>query len=125
MQKKAIRNITGAKYRDHTKELFKNLNILPLDKIITLAKSLFMHSVFYNYAPSSFENNWSKISERNLSQDLRNQNDFVLPFPRIELVKRLPIYALPHNWNSLNDVRYQPNRYTFKMSLSSDLINED
>jgi hypothetical protein len=125
LQKKAIRNIAGAKYRDHTKELFKNLNILPLDKIITLAKSLFMHSVFYNYAPSSFENNWSKISDRNLSQDFRNQNDFVLPFPRIELVKRLPIYALPHNWNSLNDVRYQPNRYTFKMSLSSDLINED
>ena len=80
----------GAKYRDHTKELFKKANILPLEKIIRQSKSLFMHSIFYNYAPVSFENIWTKITERNLNQDLRNENDFILPFPRIELFKKLP-----------------------------------
>ena len=125
LQKKVIRSITGAKYRDHTKELFKKVNILPLEKIILLSKSLFMHSIFYNYAPSSFENTWSKLSARNLNLDLRNENDFTLPFPRLELFKRLPLYSLPQNWNKLNDNRYQSNRFTFKISLYNDLLNTD
>ena len=125
LQKKAIRSIMGAKYRDHTKELFKKANILPLEKIIRQSKSLFMHSIFYNYAPVSFENIWTKITERNLNQDLRNENDFILPFPRIELFKKLPTYSLPHNWNQLKDIRYQPNRFTFKTTLSNDLLAED
>ena len=84
-----------------------------------------MHSIFYNYAPVSFENIWTKITERNLNQDLRNENDFILPFPRIELFKKLPTYSLPYNWNQLKDIRYQPNRFTFKTTLSNDLLAED
>jgi hypothetical protein len=125
LQKKAIRLIMGAKYRDHTKELFKQANILPLEKIVIQSKSLFMHSIFYNYAPDSFENTWKKVSDRNLSHELRNENDFIIPFPRIELFKKLPIYSLPQNWNSLREIRYQPNRFTFKVSLNNDLQIED
>jgi len=55
MQKKAIRVITNSDYRAHTDQLFKKLQILPFAKIIEQAKLLFMHSVYYNYAPKSFQ----------------------------------------------------------------------
>jgi hypothetical protein len=42
-QKEAIRVIANANYRDHTPPLFKNLKILPLEKMIELSKLKFMH----------------------------------------------------------------------------------
>jgi len=53
-QKKTIRIITNSSYNAHTAPLFANLNILPQDKVIIQAKLSFMHSVYYEYAPSSF-----------------------------------------------------------------------
>ena len=114
--------MSGTKFRDHTDPLFKNLKILPLDKIILNAQALFMHSVFYEYVPNCFENIWSKVTSRNLSQNLRNENDFSLPFPRVECYKKLPMYSLPYIWNSLGDIRYQTNRFTSKTALFNALL---
>jgi hypothetical protein len=51
LQKKAIRIITKSKASAHTAPLFYNSNILPFDKILTLNKHLFMHSIAFNYSP--------------------------------------------------------------------------
>jgi len=64
IQKKAIRIITKSRYNDHTAPLFIGHKILPLDKIIKKGKLNFMHSVYYNYSPKSFENVWTKNEER-------------------------------------------------------------
>ena len=120
-QKKAIRIISGAAYRDHTAQLFELHNILPLEKIITQAKSTFMHSIFYNHAPPSFEGTWITNAQTHPELNLRNGNDFVLPFPRIETFKKLPLYSLPLSWNNLGDVRFQHNSYTFRTALLHQL----
>jgi hypothetical protein len=124
-QKKAVRILAGTSHTEHTEPLFKNLGILPLNKIITQAKHTFMHSIYYAYAPESFSNIWNTNALINPDLTLRNANDFTLPFPRIELIKKLPLYSLPLAWNSLGDVRYQHNRYTFKMALLNSLLNDD
>ena len=75
LQKKAIRIISGAKYRDHTEELFLNQNILPFEKLIIQSKLLFMHAIYYKYSHCSFDGIWSKNSELNPNLNLRNKDD--------------------------------------------------
>jgi hypothetical protein len=48
-QKEAIRVIANANCREHTPPLFKNLKILPLEKMIELSKLKFMHSCLIAY----------------------------------------------------------------------------
>jgi hypothetical protein len=123
LQKKAIRIITNSTYNAHTNPLFLDNKILPIDKLISLNKLLFMHSVAYNYAPPSFDNTWQRNVERNVGHDLRNQDFFILPPVRIESFRKFPIYSLPHEWNTLNDsFRYQHNRTTFKIALTDHLL---
>ena len=99
LQKKAIRIISKSPYNAHTVPIFINLKILPLDKIIKQSKLLFMHSVYYDYAPTSFQQTWTKNNARDNAPNLRNDNDFRLPNPRIEYFKKIPLYALPYEWN--------------------------
>jgi hypothetical protein len=124
MQKKAIRTVTNAPYNAHTNPLFLELNVLPFDKLITLNRLLFMHAIAYNYAPKTFDNTWLTNAERNIGHDLRNNDFFVMPQVRIELFRRFPLYALPHEWNILGEnIRLQHNRTTFKIALTDFLFS--
>ncbi len=76
-----------------------------------------MHTVSYEYAPPSFSNIWQSQAQHNPDLNLRNATDIYVPFPRIDLFKRMPIYALPHTGNSHDIVRYYANRTTFKYAL--------
>ncbi len=86
-------------------------------KIIIHAKATFMHSIYYQYAPNSFTDTWSTLAQLQPEMNLRNSHNFYLSFPRIELFKRLPLYSLPSTWNDLGDLRFQPNKFTFRTSL--------
>lgn len=123
-QKKAIRIITKSGYNDHTAQLFEQFNILPLEKIITQEKLSFMHSIYYNYAPTSFTDTWITQIQRNPDTNLRNATDYCVPFPRIDIFKRLPIYSLPALWNNYDTIRYYENRTTFTIALQELLLNE-
>ncbi len=110
-QKKAIRIITKSSYNAHSAPLFDRLGILPLDKVITHAKLTFMHSVYYGLYT------WQTQAQRNPELNLRNATDIYIPFPCIDLLKRIPLYSLPNTWNSYDTVRYYANRTTFKYAL--------
>ncbi len=114
IQKKAIRTITKNNYNAHTLPLFVANKILPFEKIVKNSKLLFMHSIYHEYAPISFHGTWQKNNERQLSQNLRNENEFTLPVPRIELFKKFPLYSLPSEWNNAGDLVFYENRVTFK-----------
>ncbi len=53
-----------------------------------------------------------KIPQKNfrptLPRALRNANDYYIPQPRIELVKRMPLFAFPSAWNSEDIEKYIP-----------------
>jgi hypothetical protein len=85
---------------------------------------MFMHTVNFGYAPKSFAGIWQKNSERPDTHNLRNENHFILPAPRIDLFKRLPLYALPLEWNSVGHLIHYENRFTFKMANKEQLFNE-
>jgi hypothetical protein len=123
IQKKAIRIITGSTYNAHTTPLFLQHNILPYEKLITFSQLMFMHSVEYNYAPSSFENTWQKNGERDPIRDLRNANEYFIMQPRTETFKKSTLYALPFVWNNLvPEIKLQQNKTTFKWALKAHLF---
>ncbi len=124
LQKKAIiRTISNAQYNAHSNPLFLANRILPFDKLIVLNRLLFMHSIAYDYAPPTFKNIWLKNAARNTGHHLRNQDFFMMPAVRIELYRKLPIYALASEWNNLDDsIRLQHNRTTFKIALVDNLF---
>jgi hypothetical protein len=124
IQKKAIRIITESKYNAHTLPLFIQAKILPLDKILKQGRLLFMHSVFYNYAPKSFRNTWTKNTDRHGDRSLRNENNYTLPNPRTETFKRMPIFALPDEWNKSDTLKFYENKTTFKIALRDQLFSE-
>jgi hypothetical protein len=124
IQKKAIRIITKSKFNAHTQPLFIGNKILPFEKIIKNSKLLFMHSVYHEYAPTSFLHVWQKNNERQISQNLRNENDFALPIPRIERFKKFPIYSLPLEWNNAGELVFYENRAIFKHALREKLFEE-
>jgi hypothetical protein len=124
VQKKAIRIITNSKYNAHTAPLFIEKGILPIDKIIKMAKLSFMHSIYYDYAPRSFEQVWTRNIDRQNDHHLRNENDFSLPNPRLEQFKRFPIYSLPFEWNNAGVLTFYDNKTTFKIALKNQLFEE-
>lgn len=84
----------------------------------------FMHAVHYNYAPSSFQHVWQLNTNRHGDRQLRNDDLYTLPPPRIEQFKRLPLYSLPMEWNKAGDITLQENKVTFRYAVKDRLFLE-
>jgi len=127
LQKKIIRIVTNSSYRAHSQPLFSQLKILPFFKLIEQSKLLFMHSIHFKYAPLTFKDTWLKNDSRNLSQQLRNSDQYIIPRPKTSSFTRFPLTSLPLSWNNAGDFKYHSNRTTFKIALKNDLlqINDD
>jgi hypothetical protein len=121
-QKKAIRIISRAKYRDHTAPLFSKLEILPLEQLIMYNRLKFMHNYYFRKLPFSFHNLWLSNAERNPARELRNANDYFIPPHRIELVKRMPLFSFPAAWNSETDEKFIISQPVYLKSLRKRLL---
>jgi hypothetical protein len=122
LQKKAIRIISKARSNSHTAPLFIQNHILPLEEQIKLQNLKLMHSIVYGYGPKSFKNTIKNNDNRDTGYNLRTGNLMYVPFARIEMFKRLPIYYLPSIWNQAGDVVYYSNPCTFQIALKSELF---
>jgi hypothetical protein len=124
LHKKAIRIINRAKYNAHTAPLFKQSSILPFDMQVKYNKLMLMHSIRYNYCPSSL-NDIFTVNANNNDHNLRHVEDFIVPHPRIELFKKLPHYTLTETWNKSGDLIYYNNKITFMYALKYELTQEN
>jgi hypothetical protein len=123
VQKKAIRIISRNPYGAHTDPIFSNLKILPFPKLIDYTQLKLMHSIVYNHCPSSLLNIFQQNEQREIPHNLRNNEDYVVHYPRIELFKKSLLYRLPTEWNSLAVLKYQHNKITFEIGLKEHLLS--
>ena len=120
LQKKIVRIISGAGYRDHTNPIFSELGILKLDDIHRLELLKFVFNQLQ--LPSVFT--FVSISTLNFST-LRNKNLLRPPQPKSETYKRFVIYSGCIEWNKLSDsLRSIQNEVTFKMNVKKYLLKE-
>jgi hypothetical protein len=122
-QKKAVRVIANAQYRAHTRPIFKELKILPLEQMITFSKLKFMHKFMNNRLPFSFTNCWVSNRERNPERVLRNANDLYIIPHQYGSLTRLPIFSFPLLWNQEDVTKQNPNMKIYPKSLKSKLLN--
>ncbi len=109
----------------HTTPIFCKYQILPYELLIKQAQLSFMHSVFNNYAPTSFSNTWTLNVDRAHQHNLRNASDYYLIQPRIEFFKKSPLYALPSALNELSPfIKLHANRITFRWALKAHLLEQ-
>ena len=125
IQKKAIRIISKNDYGASTEPIFKELNLLPLDKIILKSNLSMFHSIHHQYAPPALHNLWPKNAARNLEHELRNANCYYMPKINYSITNRFPFYNLPKIWNNYQgSSKLHSNRTTFSISLLNELKND-
>jgi hypothetical protein len=122
-QKEAIRIISGAGYRDHTKPLFKSLNILPLEELIKFSALKFMHSFTNGKLPLIFNDIWVKNAVRNPERVLRNNNNLNVPAHHFATLKRLPLFTFPRLWNEEPERKNNPNVNVYQRQLKTHLLS--
>jgi hypothetical protein len=103
--------------------------ILPLQDLISYFKIQFVHQFKFKHLPVTFSNEWTLTEERFANLDLmplRNNDEFYVPFPRIDQVKRLPLFALPKIWNEFEDdvIKCESNKLIFNSKLTGHFIEK-
>lgn len=76
--------------------------------------------------PKSFYHIWQTHGERNVRYNLRNANDYDIPFFRTELVHRLPLCKIPKTWNDLaiqTGLKGSISKLLFKTKLKHYLLS--
>ena len=101
--KKAVRIISFKDRYEHTEPLFKDLQILPLDKSIEIKYGKFMWRLHNNYLPNSIIKNFRSNTRTNFSRSLS----------RLESLNQFVLFAGPQLWGQL------PSEITNKPSLNS------
>jgi len=123
-QKEAIRIVANAGYRDHTEPLFRRLNVLPLDQLISFSVLKFMHSFKFNLLPFPFMETWITNRVRNPARNLRNADDFYVPAHNFATLKRLPFFNFPKSWNEYDSLsKLNPVPHLYLKNLKSALIS--
>ena len=124
LQKRAVRIIAGASIIAHTENLFKDLRILPYDKLIIFNVCKFMFSYKINKVPEPFYNTWQTKSEMR-GRNLRNDDDFYIPFTNKTYLKNLPFFKFPYIWNSLPvNIKSIKDKNLFLETLTQHLLDQ-
>jgi hypothetical protein len=122
-QKAALRTISNAGYRDHTKPLFKKQQILPIDELIKFERLKFMHKYRNSKLPFSFNETWIFNINRNPERVLRNANDYFVPPHNFATVKRFPLFTFPRAWNEEEERKHIPSLLLYCKQLKVALLS--
>lgn len=123
LQKKAIRLVCGAGYRDHTAPLFKREKLLRFEDIKTFNICRFMHDYRHDRLPEIFRNEWLRNNQIH-NYPVRNQDDFFIPVCNKNYLKLHPYFHFPKIWNLLPaNLKLIDSRNIFKKELYDYLID--
>ena len=141
-QKIALRIINNASYNSHTESLFKKCKILPLPSLAEFFKLQFIHLFLNNNLPASFNNMWTTNMARRVAHEddnppvpirnivdpyvLRNNDDLCVPFSRLALTEKFPLFSFPTLWLGLlnPDVKIQRTKNAFNAKLKQHFLGK-
>ena len=115
LQKKMIRLVHKAFYREHTKPLFKLSNILMSSDLLQYAMSILMFKAFYNLLPANIQN----IVEIYINiRSSRRQNMFSINYSHTNLRRHCTSNIGKRLWNDLPvDLNNILSIYLFKKNM--------
>jgi hypothetical protein len=92
-------------------------------KLITYSQLKLIHSIVYGYCCPSLCQLFQHNKQHELNQNLQNADKFTVPYPRIELFKKLLLFRLPTELNALTDLKFLHNKITFEIGLKEHLLS--
>ena len=101
IQKKAVRIMNFADYREHTEPIFKKFNLLKFKDHVTLTDSLFLFSSFAGDTPSIFNGVFKKTSYHKMKTRFSSIMFKVPSFQTIRYGKNSIINKCISSWNSI------------------------
>ena len=121
--KKAIRVITNSKYNAHTKPLFQQLSILPLDRLNDFQVVCFVYRCVNNVLPMKFCSMFKTNSSVH-SYNTRHCSELRHEYHRLNLrINTIRTYGVKL-WNSLADELIKINSIcVFKRQFKQSLLN--
>ena len=123
LQKKCIRNVSGAKYRDHTEPIFYKLKRLKFEDLYFYHAATFMHNYHFHHLPESFLNFFPICPAANILTT--RQNNYQIKRARTKMLGNLPTVKLPLIWNSLNNaLKVIQRRATFNAEVKKYLLEK-
>jgi len=125
----AVRIIHGARYNDHTEPLFKAAGVLPVEKLFFYFDLQFMQHYVQNFLPIAFTDTWALNSHRRVPEfhmNLRNNDDYDVPFARLVSLERQPFTRLPKLWSEFENenIKIIRNKLEFNKKLKFFLLNQ-
>ena len=121
LQKRAIRIICGANYRDHTQPLFKHEHILPINELIKFNIFKFMFDYRNDFLPIIFHGTWQSCNTP------RFRNDFRLAHANsMRLKDHHPLFAFPSLWNKIDrtlNIKNLGGKKEFRQTLFNHLVD--
>jgi Reverse transcriptase (RNA-dependent DNA polymerase) len=129
MQKKAVRLIANANYNSHSEPLFKNLGILPFQDLVSFFNIQLMQQFNQGFLPASFNNVWITNASRNREDfllELRNRENFHVPFARLQSSTQQPLINLPRSWIQFNneEIKVIRNKIEFNQKLKQYFLSK-
>ena len=117
LQNKALRIITNSHYLASAAPLFRELRLLPLDRIIDFYSCRLMFDYKFGLLPEALDGTWIPASEIH-GRFLRNEHDYFVNRARTNFVKNLPLNSIPARWNNLpNEIKSMDNRKQLSKAL--------
>ena len=116
LQKKIVRIMTFAKYKENSKPLFLSLKILNIYELNIYLMALFMYSYFNENLPSYF-NNYFKLNEMIHSHNTRTASNLFIDYKRTNYGKFSLKFRGAQIWNKLpKDLKLSKSYRQFKQS---------
>ena len=124
LQKRAVRIIKSAHYREHTQPLFKELRILRLPEVYEFSVAKAMYKYMKGITPSVMDGMFS-INRNIHSHMTRQRNQLHVPVSRTTLRKRTFRHRGVEIWNLISEkIDTQCGFSSFKRQLKLYLINK-
>ena len=125
LQKRAVRIISNAGYRDHSAPLFKQFKLLKLNDLYCLNLGKFMYKYNHNALPSCF-NSFFTLTSNIHSYDTRSTRNkkLYVRFNRTSLFRNSLVQRGTTYWNSLSDsLKSSPTLSNFAKKIKAQFFN--
>ena len=125
LQKKAVRIITGSKFRAHTDELFISTKIMDVYKVYKYSILLFMFKCDHNLLPPNLFNEWFDKNIYIHDHFTRQQHSLHVPKSRHTVVHKSVCFTGVALWNNfLTQVDTNCSLGVFKSRVRSIILYE-
>ena len=123
LQNRAVRFITFASFRSPVAPIYASLKILPLNEMLFLQKSIFMHSLHYKYLPFVFGDYCQQPAHR-YSTRYTTSGNYIIPHSVTNRGQGSIKYTGPKAWaevpNKFKDIAF---RKPFSKKFKDHILN--